>query len=278
MSPLRTYPQGVTCWVDLESGDVQAARAFYAELFGWTVSEVTPSGYRVAQLNGKDAAGIGGQPCADETEPRPPAWNTYIAVSDLDRAADQVQAAGGRITQPASEPGHGARTASCVDTGGVPFRLWQATRRPGAQAVNTPGGWNFSDLHTADTAASVAFYTRIFGWRFDALGLATMIRQPGYGDHLAATSDPDIHARQSGLSTPPGFADAIGWLAPVEDGEQPHWHVSFTVDDRDRIAVVAERLGGTVVALRDSDWTRDALIQDPQGAVFTASQFAPQST
>jgi uncharacterized protein len=90
--------------------------------------------------------------------------------------------------------------------------------------------------------------------------------------------DPDIHARQSGLSTPPGFADAIGWLAPVEDGEQPHWHVSFTVDDRDRIAVVAERLGGTVVALRDSDWTRDALIQDPQGAVFTASQFAPQST
>jgi uncharacterized protein len=190
MSPLRTYPQGVTCWVDLESGDVQAACAFYAELFGWTVSEVTPSGYRVAQLNGKDAAGIGGQPCADETEPRPPAWNTYIAVSDLDRAADQVQAAGGRITQPASEPGHGARTASCVDTGGVPFRLWQATRRPGAQAVNTPGGWNFSDLHTADTAASVAFYTRIFGWRFDALGLATMIRQPGYGDHLAATSRP----------------------------------------------------------------------------------------
>ena len=24
MSPLRTYPRGVTCWVDLESGDVQA--------------------------------------------------------------------------------------------------------------------------------------------------------------------------------------------------------------------------------------------------------------
>ena len=51
MSPLRTYPQGVTCWVDLESGDVQATSAFYAELFGWTVSEVTPSGYQVAQLN-----------------------------------------------------------------------------------------------------------------------------------------------------------------------------------------------------------------------------------
>ncbi|HZA30931.1 MAG TPA: VOC family protein [Propionibacteriaceae bacterium] len=278
MNSLRTYPEGVTCWVDLESGDVQAAAAFYGQLFGWTLSEVTPSGYQVAQLNGKDAAGIGAQLSADESEPRSPAWNTYIAVSDLDRAASRVQAAGGRVTQPASDPGHGARTASCVDTGGVPFRLWQATGRPGAQVVNTPGGWNFSDLHVSDVAVSIAFYTSVFGWRFDELGFATMIRLPGYGDHLAATSDPDIHERQSGVSAPPGFADAIGWLAPVGDGERPHWHVSFTVDDRDRIAAVTERLGGTVMALTEGDWTRDALIRDPHGAVFTASQFAPQST
>ena len=278
MNSLRTYPEGVTCWVDLESGDVQAAAAFYGQLFGWTLSEVTPSGYQVAQLNGKDAAGIGAQLSADESEPRSPAWNTYIAVSDLDRAASRVQAAGGRVTHPASDPGHGARTASCVDTGGVPFRLWQATGRPGAQVVNTPGGWNFSDLHVSDVAVSIAFYTSVFGWRFDELGFATMIRLPGYGDHLAATSDPDIHERQSGVSAPPGFADAIGWLAPVGDGERPHWHVSFTVDDRDRIAAVTERLGGTVMALTEGDWTRDALIRDPHGAVFTASQFAPQST
>ena len=278
MNSLRTYPEGVTCWVDLESGDVQAAAAFYGQLFGWTLSEVTPSGYQVAQFNGKDAAGIGAQLSADESEPRSPAWNTYIAVSDLDRAASRVQAAGGRVTQPASDPGHGARTASCVDSGGVPFRLWQATGRPGAQAVNTPGGWNFSDLHVSDVAVSIAFYTSVFGWRFDELGFATMIRLPGYGDHLAATSDPDIHERQSGVSAPPGFADAIGWLAPVGDGERPHWHVSFTVDDRDRIAAVTERLGGTVMALTEGDWTRDALIRDPHGAVFTASQFAPQST
>jgi hypothetical protein len=102
-----------------------------------------------------------------------------------------------------------------------------------------------------------------------------MIRQSGYGDHLEATSDPEIRTRQAGAATPPGFADAIGWLAPVGAGEQPHWHVSFTVADRDATATAAERLGGTVLGRTHSDWTRDALIRDPQGGVFTASEFTP---
>ena len=75
--------------------------------------------------------------------------------------------------------------------------------------------------------------------------------------------------------TPPRFEDAIGWLAPVEDGEVPHWHVSFTVADRDDAAAAVERLGGTVTATTDTHWTREALVRDPQGGVFTASQFVP---
>jgi len=159
----------------------------------------------------------------------------------------------------------------------VPFRLWQARRRLGAQVVNAPGAWNFSDLHAADPQASMAFYAEAFGWSFEDLGFATMVRVPGYGDHLAATSDPGIHERQSGVGVPPGFADCIGWVNPVGPDQEPHWHVSFTVEDRDAAATAAERLGGTVLARSDTDWTKDALIRDPQGAVFTASQFDPGS-
>ena len=36
MSNKRTYPEGVPCWVDTEQSDVDAARDFYATLFGWT--------------------------------------------------------------------------------------------------------------------------------------------------------------------------------------------------------------------------------------------------
>ena len=67
----------------------------------------------------------------------------------------------------------------------------------------------------------------------------------------------------------------IGGLAPTDDGEAPHWHVTFTVADRDEAVASVERLGGTVLRTADDDWTRNALVSDPAGARFTVSQFAP---
>jgi hypothetical protein len=104
-----------------------------------------------------------------------------------------------------------------------------------------------------------------------------MIRRPGYGDHLEATVDPGIRARQSGVAAPPGFEDAVAWVAPTAPGEPPRWHVSFTVADRDQAVADAERLGAQVLGGNDTEWTRTALIRDPQGAEFTASQFTPPS-
>ena len=277
MSQPRTYPEGVTSWIDLERPDVEAAQAFYGGLFGWTFTDATPPGaslrYVVAKLDGLDAAGIGEPAEAAGRAVGPAAWNTYVAVTDADAAAARIEAAGGRVLVGASDVGEAGRSAVCADPSGVPFRLWQARRMLGAQIVNTPGAWNFSSLHAADPAASAAFYSEVFGWSVDDLGFAVMIRRPGYGDHLEATIDPEIRTRQVGA--PPGFADAIGWLAPVGADEQPHWHVSFTVADRDATATAAERLGGTVLGRTDSDWTRDARIRDPHGGVFTASQFTP---
>jgi predicted enzyme related to lactoylglutathione lyase len=156
----------------------------------------------------------------------------------------------------------------------VEFRLWQAGRRLGAQITNVPSAWNFSDLHTADLAAAKSFYGAVFGWEFADLGFATMIRQPGYGDHLAATVDPGIYERQSAIS-PIGFADAVAWLNESQAGETPHWHVTFSVADRDSAVATVERLGGTVVSRSESEWTKAAVVRDQDGAEFTVSQFTP---
>lgn len=145
----------------------------------------------------------------------------------------------------------------------------------GAEIANVPGAWNFANLHVPDAAAAAAFYGEVFGWEIDDLGYLTMIRRPGYGDHLAATVDPGSYERQSGIHAPPGFADVIGGVAAPDTGDAPHWHVVFTVDDRDETAATAQRLGGTVLSSADTDWTHDAKIRDPQGGVFTASQFTP---
>ena len=271
----RTYPEGVTSWVDIEVDDVEAAQAFYGGLFGWTFTQATspeaPIRYVVAQLDGQDVAGIGGRADSSAATPR---WNTYVAVDDIEAAAAKVVAAGGQVIDPPTDAGEGGRAATCADPAGVQFRLWQARRRLGAQITNTPGSWNFSDLVAADPGAAASFYGQVFDWEFDDLGFSTMVRRPGYGDHLASTIDPDIHERQSGVGVPPGFADAIAWVNPA-GGADPGWQVTFTVADRDETAARAEALGGKVVRRGDTEWTQDAVIADPMGAEFTASQFTP---
>ena len=274
-APLRTYPHGVTCWVDTEQSDVDAATQFYGGLFGWAFQDAMPPGapgrYLIAQLDDRDVAAISGP--ADQ----PATWNTYVAVDDADQAVERLAAAGAAVRSAPADAGEGGRGAILVDPEGAEFRIWQPRRRLGVQATNEPGAWNFSDIHTRDAKAAITFYTQAFGWQFDDVGFATMIRRPGYGDHLESTTDPDIRNRQSGAAVPPGFADAIGWLASADEDEPAHWHVTFTVADRDQTVAQAERLGAEVLAHDDSLWTRTALIRDPQGAVFTASQFTPPS-
>jgi len=273
MTVERTYPAGVTCWIDTEQPDVDAARHFYASLFGWSFADAVPPDvpgiYLIASLGGADVAAIG--PPQNDA---PVEWNTYIAVDEADAAAVAVRAGGGSVTLEPVDAGPGGRLAACVDPRGARFRLWQPRRRLGAQLTNVPGSWNFSDLHTVDAAAAAKFYGPLFGWEFDDVGFATMIRRPGYGDHLAATVDPGIAERQDDISAPPGFADAFGWLAPPANG-QDDWHVTFTVASRDESAATAEKLGAVVISSDDTEWTRTALIRDPQGAELTLSQFTP---
>ena len=272
MTDERSYPAGVSCWIDTEQPDIDAACRFYASLFGWTFSDAVPADvpgtYLIASLDGADVAAIGPPQGGDS----PVEWNTYISVDDADAAAATVRTAGGGVQLEPVDAGPGGRMAACVDPRGARFRLWQPRRRLGAQVTNVPGSWNFSDLHTGDADAAANFYAPLFGWEFDDSGFATMIRRPGYGAHLAATVDPGIFERQAGA--PPGFADAIGWLMPLASGRD-HWHVTFTVASRDESAATAEALGAVVVSSENTEWTRTALIRDPQGAELTLSQFTP---
>ena len=273
MGELRTYPHGVTSWIDIEQPDLAAGRAFYAGLFGWRISDAGPSdapgSYLIASLDGQDVAALAPTPAASAQ------WNTYVAVDNADATAAAVMANGGIVTAPPTDAGSAGRAAACADPFGAEFRLWQAGSRRGAQLANSPGAWNFSDLHTPDRDAAMSFYTPLFGWRALDLdqGAGTMIQVPGYGDHLAATVDPGIHERQA--SAPAGFADVIGGLVIISMDEAPRWHVIFTVADRDDSAATAERLGATVISSSNNMWTKDALVRDPQGAEFTVSQFAP---
>jgi predicted enzyme related to lactoylglutathione lyase len=270
----RTYPHGVPCWIDTEPEDADAARDFYGGLFGWTFEDAmapeASGSYLIGSLAGAVVAAIG-RVGADSV----PGWNTYIAVDDADAVAAAVERAGGRSTSSPADAGPAGRSASFTDPAGARFRVWQPGRRGGVDVANAPGTWNFSDLHTSDPAGAISFYGGLFGWEADDLGFATLIRRPGYGDHLEATVDPDIRTRQAGV-TPPGYEDAVAWLAPAAAGEAPHWHVTFAVADRDDAVATALALGAVDLSGPvDTEWTKVATVREPQGAVFTLSQYAP---
>ena len=155
---------------------------------------------------------------------------------------------GATLVAEPEDAGPGGRAATLRDPQGAEIRLWQARRRLGAQLTNSPGAWNFSDLHTTDPAAAQRFYEAALGWRVVDQGWSTAIQVPGYGDHLAATVDPDIRTRQA--SAPEGFEDVIGGIAAAEDGEEAHWHVTFTVADRDDAVARVETARWPCAAVR----------------------------
>jgi len=271
----RTYPEGVPCWIDTDQPDPEAAVEFYGQLFGWTFRDegAVPGAYQVATIDTREVAAIRFEASG------PVAWNTYIAVDDAEAAVARVTEFGGEVASPPEDLVTDGRRATCVDPLGTPFRLWEAGAISGAQLVNAPGAWNFSHLHCADAPAAREFYERVFGWEALELGPeAVMWRRPGYGDHLEATVDPGIRARQADVKAPPGFEDVIAGLDRPSTGETaPRWHVVFAVPDRDAAAATAKRLGATIVSSRDTGWTREAAVRDPAGAEFTLSQFTPPS-
>lgn len=277
--PKRTrYPAGVPCWIDSARPETEAAVAFYSGVLGWELADQMPPGssetYFEAKVDGGLVAAIGSW---DNGLDRV-GWTTYIAVDSADEAAERVRAAGGRVLVEPHDVLDAGRMAMCSDPEGATFAVWQADTHIGAEVVNAPGTWNWSNLVTADVEAAQRFYGAVFPWEFDALDVggerSITVVVPQYGDYLE-TIDPGVRARHAQGGAPPRFTDTVAWLEPLDQGG-PRWHVTFTVADADEAAVRARELGGEVlVEPFDIPWQRIAVLRDPDGATFTAGQFKP---
>jgi hypothetical protein len=280
----KSYPAGVPCWVDIAHADVQAAVTFYTGLFDWQISDATPHGspgrYYVARCGVSAVAGIA--PLATSAPGASGKWSTYISVDDADAVVGRVRDAGGQVLTPPIDAPSACRVAVCADPAGAVFGVWQARGFGGAELVNAPGSWNWSDLNASDLAAARAFYATVFGWETTPVDFGSaesfMVRRPGYSDFLEQI-DPGVRARHLDAGAPEGFTDAIAWMRPLSSSERdPHWGVTFSVDDTDARAERVARLGGAVlVEPFDVPYSRMAVVRDPQGAVFSISKFVPPS-
>jgi hypothetical protein len=249
------YEPGTPSWVDLSTPDVDAAARFYSGLFGWDPVDQGAEfgGYRMCQLRGKSVAGMGPQ-----MQPgMPPVWTSYVAVEDADVAAKAVTTAGGQVfAEPMDIPSSG-RMAIFADPTGAAFGVWQAGGFAGAELVNEPGTVCWNELTTRQADSAAAFYHAVFGWQADN-------RQMGPMTYTEWNSG----------------GRSIGGMMPMDESwpaaVPAHWMVYFAVDDTDATAAKAAELGGQVsVPPTDIPPGRFAVLNDPQGAVFSVLKMNP---
>jgi predicted enzyme related to lactoylglutathione lyase len=274
-----TYPAGVPCWIDTDQPDPDAAVEFYGDLFGWEFDDRMPADapvrYFIAQLRGKDVAGVGGRP--DDAPEIPVAWNKYVAVDSADDTTATIEDNGGSVVMEPFDVLDAGRMAVLADPEGAVFCVWEAKQQPGAVLVNEPGTWNFSELNTRDPEGAKRFYGAVFGWEESSFSFGgadyTMFRMPGYGEFLAQR-DPGLYKRQE--DAPEGFEDAVAWIIPISGEAPPHWSITFAVDDADATAARAAELGGTIeVEPFEAGPARTAVMKDPQGARFSVTKYTP---
>lgn len=87
---------GAVVWNEGMVGDLEAARTFYGNVFGFTFEPVEEgTAYDTVSLNGQPVCGLGSIELAGPGIP--PHWRTYFAVADAEATCAKVAELGGQI-------------------------------------------------------------------------------------------------------------------------------------------------------------------------------------
>ena len=233
---------GAFIWHENQSTDVEAAKPFYTELFGWE-TEAWPGEmpYTVINSGGKSHGGFiaaqGGAPSH---------WLGHVLVEDADEAARRAEATGGKILfGPQSMPDVG-RFALIADPQGAVVSAYA----PEGEGEPGQGVFVWDELHTSGPGAAKSFYGEVFGWTSNDVDM---------GGGTTYT-----------LFKRSGDTDAGGCFQLGEGQPASYWLVYIGTDDVDGTAARAKELGATVL-VEPADIPgqgRFSVLQDPAGAAF----------
>lgn len=109
-------------WNELMSRDVERARAFYTQVFGWSYEMVPGGPHGYAVIEGGENGGWGGLMDRPEEMPAevPDFWGVYFTVADVEATLAKVRAAGGQVVQgPFPAPGVGTIAVVQDSSGGM---------------------------------------------------------------------------------------------------------------------------------------------------------------
>ncbi len=239
---------GAFGWVELATGDPEAARRYYSDLFGWERADrpVTEDVFdTVMQLGGKRVAGIALQ-SSQQAGADASVWNCYVTVADADATLDRAGALGATVLVSAFDVMDVGRTGIIQDPQGAFVMIWQPKGRAAGGLVGVPGALALNELVTSDLDGAASFYSALFGWSIE-----------------------QAEGAQPAFLTISNEGEQIGRMRATVGDEAPRWLVYFGVETLDAMLARVRQLHGTILqGPVESGYEVVALVQDPQGAVF----------
>ncbi|MFC4529553.1 VOC family protein [Sphaerisporangium dianthi] len=254
MSERCRYPDGAPCWPELTTHDVSAAARFYQDVFGWTCQDLGPRfwHYTMCLVDGMPVAAITAP--AVGLEGVEPAWNTYLATSDVEASAVRVEANDGKLLILPTTIRDEGRLALATDPEGTLFGLWQSGARIGSRLYGDVGAMCWNELNARNARVTDQFYQALFGYQplqiGDGVDFDYVVWQIG---------DLPVCGR---LRVP----YEIEWVPR-------HWMLYLRVNDCAEAVARIVREGGAVrIPAYESRTGPVAVVSDPFGADFALCQ------
>jgi hypothetical protein len=116
---------GKFVWADLVAPDVEVARTFYGNLFGWSFRTLDGDGRPYTLVYNGEVPVAGMIQRREDSRPAAGRWVAFMSVGDVDRASQYVMSKGGKVlVEPQALPDRG-ELAMLADPGGAPLGLMQ---------------------------------------------------------------------------------------------------------------------------------------------------------
>jgi predicted enzyme related to lactoylglutathione lyase len=253
---------GCFVWYELTTTDPEAAKAFYAEVVGWSTRDASTPGaaYTLFTVGEDPVAGLTGLPAEARKMGAQPRWMGYVSVDDVDAATDRLTHLGGTVYVPPTDVADVSRFSVVADPQMATLALVKGLNAGQEQstALGNPGHVGWHELSAVNWEEAFAFYGELFGWQkvdADVGGIGTYLLFSAGGQTVG------------GMSTKPP-------TVPM-----PFWLYYFNVGDLDAAAKRVKAGGGKILEgpLEARGGNRIVRCTDPQGAMFALRAGRPKT-
>ena len=255
MGKRSEHAPGTFSWIELATSDQDAAKEFYAGVYGWTyddrpLGDGSDSVYSLAMVDGSRAAAISPQ---QQGDPSPPHWNNYITVASADETAGKATGAGGTALAEPFDVMELGRMAVLQDPAGAVYCIWEPKENNGAEIVNEIGAFTWNELGTPDVEGAKSHYAEVFGWTYESMDMG---ERPLLRDHQERRALERRHppTGRGGAGDGAGVLDALYRRGSLDDA----------------IGKIKELGGDTIMDPIEMDEnSKFVAARDPQGAFFS---------